>query len=102
MLTHCSLVVDMQMKTVERTLGIVMSTEDKYDDEVTLAIVHALENDCDDDSAARLHLSQGRCIYYHRPDSDELVREYPDGRIEPVDVDESGRIFVKPLGSPHS
>lgn len=79
-----------------------MRNEDKSEDEVTLAIIHALENDRDEDSAARFHLSQGRCIYYHCLDTDELVRGYPDGRIEPVDVDESGRIFIKSPESPRS
>ncbi|AKC71366.1 hypothetical protein MB84_20705 [Pandoraea oxalativorans] len=76
----------------------MMWNENEEDDEVTLAIIRGLESDCDDDSEARFHLSQGRCIYYDYPGTEELVREYPDGRIEPVDVDDAGCIFVKSLG----
>lgn len=47
-----------------------------------------------DDSAARMHLAAGRPIYYHDPMHGELVREWPDGRIELVDVDEEGHIIV--------
>lgn len=45
-----------------------------------------------DDSAARMHLAAGRPIYYHDQVNGELVREWPDGRIELVDVDEDGHI----------
>lgn len=47
-----------------------------------------------DDSAARAHLAAGRPIYYHDQEHDGLVREWPDGRIELVDVDEDGHIIV--------
>lgn len=47
-----------------------------------------------DDSAARMHLAAGRPIYYHDQVRGELVREWPDGRIELVDVDDDGHIIV--------
>jgi len=47
-----------------------------------------------DDSDAQSHLKAGRPIYYHAEDlEDRLVREWPDGRREYVDLDENNIII---------
>lgn len=48
-----------------------------------------------DDFAAREHLAAGRPIHYHAEDlGGRLVREWPDGRREFIDVAEDGTISV--------
>ncbi|MDN4572022.1 hypothetical protein DBB29_00805 [Pandoraea cepalis] len=48
-----------------------------------------------DDSAVVDNLRAGRAVTYDDPDyPGELVREYPDGRREIVDVDGAGKVFV--------
>lgn len=56
-------------------------------------IAQALEADDDDGEAARSHLAAGRWISYVDPEyPDDLVREWPDGRREFVEVDDQGQI----------
>lgn len=56
-------------------------------------IAQALEANDDDGEAARTHLAAGRWISYCDPDyPDDIIREWPDGRREFVDVDEKGQI----------
>jgi len=51
----------------------------------------------DDGAAAQEHLSAGRPIYYYDDDFDEenIVREWPNGSREIVDIDDQGRISVR-------
>lgn len=58
------------------------------------AIIRLIEQDLDDDSAARRHLVAGRAIYYDLAELEVLVREHPDGRIEYVDVLDDGTIIT--------
>ena len=54
-----------------------------------------LEADEDDGAAAKAHLAAGRPIYYCEdcyPVS--MIRKWPDGRRELVNVDEKGKIAV--------
>ncbi len=57
----------------------------------------------DDGRAAKAHLAAGRPIYYE--DSrypGGVVRQYPDGRLELVDVDDNGEIILlRPLCNPN-
>lgn len=57
------------------------------------AIAQALEADDDDGKTARSHLAAGQWISYVDPAyPDEIVREWPDGRREFVELDDQGRI----------
>lgn len=57
----------------------------------------ALAND--DGQAAKSHLAAGRPIYYYDDrHQDGFVREWPDGRLELVNVDGAGNVSViRPL-----
>lgn len=50
----------------------------------------------DDGAAAQEHLSAGRPIYYCDDDFDEedIVREWPNGSREIVDIDDEGHVSV--------
>jgi hypothetical protein len=49
---------------------------------------------CDDGAAAKSHLATGLPIYYCHDDfSDDIVREWPDGRKELVQVSDAGDIM---------
>lgn len=63
-------------------------------DSIDAEIIRLIEQDVEDDSAARGHLAAGRAIYYDLPDHEVLVREYPDGRIDYVDVLDDGTIIT--------
>ena len=57
-------------------------------------IAQALDADDDDGEAARAHLAAGRWITYCDPDyPNDIIREWPDGRREFVEVDEKGQII---------
>jgi hypothetical protein len=60
-------------------------------------ITRALRHD--DGSAAQEHLRSGRPIYYCEDDVDEdgIVREWPDGTREIVDIDDQGHIALSPV-----
>lgn len=63
-------------------------------DDIDAEIIRLIEQDLDDDSAARGHLAAGRVIYYDLAELEVLVREHPDGRIEYVDVLDDGTIIT--------
>ncbi|VVE51278.1 hypothetical protein PIN31009_04670 [Pandoraea iniqua] len=63
-------------------------------DDIGAEIIRLIEQDVEDDSEARWHLSAGRAIYYDLPELDLLVRELPDGTIERVDVADDGTIIT--------
>ena len=49
----------------------------------------------DDGLAAKTHLAAGRAIYYGDPQyPDQIVKEYPDGRRQLVDIDEQSVVTV--------
>ena len=53
------------------------------------------ELDSDTGEAAKAHLAAGRLIYYMDPAyPDQIVKEYPDGRRELVQVDRTGQVTV--------
>ena len=53
------------------------------------------ELDSDTGEAAKAHLAAGRPIYYMDPAyPDQIVKEYPDGRRELVQVDRTGQVTV--------
>lgn len=66
---------------------------DQIDDRtLDVRILRALRHD--DGAAARSHLEAGRPIYYCPDDSnDAIVREWPDGRKDLVDVSDAGEIL---------
>jgi hypothetical protein len=49
----------------------------------------------DDGLAAKAHLAAGRAIYYGDPRfPGQIVKEYPDGRRQLVDIDEKSVVTV--------
>lgn len=46
-------------------------------DDIDAEIIRLIEQDLDDDSAARGHLAAGRAIYYDLAELEVLVREHP-------------------------
>lgn len=60
------------------------------------AIAYALEHGEDDGAAAKKHLAAGRPIYYQddKIAPDQLIREWPGGAMEVVDMDERGDLQV--------
>lgn len=50
---------------------------------------------CDDRLAAKAHLAAGRAIYYGDPQyPGQIVKEYPDGRRQLVNIDENSVVTV--------
>lgn len=72
--------------------NVLCALDDRAQDAL---IVRALRHD--DGSAAREHLRSGRPIYYCDEDFDEedILREWPDGTREIVDIDDQGRISIR-------
>lgn len=97
-----------QMVTNSRLEGIEPSQRDRelhqayiagtatLDDLHNHAIEYALEHTRDDGKAAKDHLAAGRWISYQNDQiaPDALLREWPDGRMEVIAVDEQGHINV--------
>jgi hypothetical protein len=97
-----------QMVANFRIEGMEPSPEDQalhqayIADEMTLedlrshAIAYALEHGKDDGRAALDHLAAGRWVTYTDEDllPGKLLREWPDGRMEVVDVDKAGQVYV--------
>lgn len=51
--------------------------------------------DDDDGAAAKGHLAAGRAITYRDSEfPDDIMREWPDGRRELIDVDNNGNVTV--------
>jgi hypothetical protein len=49
----------------------------------------------DDGLAAKTHLAASRAIYYGDPQySGQIVKEYPDGRTQLVNIDEQNVVIV--------
>ena len=97
-----------QMVANSRLEGIEPSEKDKelhqayIDGTATLedlhnhAIAYALEHCPDDGAAARNHLAAGRPIYYQDDQiaPDQLIREWPGGALEVIDLNPRGEIEV--------
>lgn len=65
------------------------------DDEFSEKIARILEGDNDDGQAAKSHLAAGRPIYYCEDVyPDHMVRKWPDGRLELVNLDAMDNIQV--------
>ena len=68
--------------------------EAETDDEVSKTILEKLIAD-DDGAAAIDHLAAGRPITYRDPRfPDEIIRKWPNGSCERVDVDATGAVTV--------
>lgn len=97
-----------QMVANSRLEGIKPSAEDKalhqayiegtatLEDLHNHAIAYALEHAGDDGAAAKKHLAAGRPIYYQddKIAPDQLIREWPGGALEVVDMDTNGDLQV--------
>lgn len=61
--------------------------------ELLREIEHAVR--FDDELAAKAHLAAGRAIYYGDPQyPEQIVKEYPDGRRQLVNIDEQSVVTV--------
>ena len=70
--------------------------------ELLREIEHAVH--FDDGLAAKAHLAAGRAIYYGDPQyPSQIVKEYPDGRRQLVNIDEQSVVTViKEIGGCNS